>query len=182
MLRNNVDEWHRWEPAEGKREDWNFDTNPAQLKEYWRERVDSTLNHDVIYTIGMRGVHDSGMPGGKTLEDKVQILDRVFDAQRKILQEESGRQDASQIPQIFCPYKEVLNFTAWGAKVPDYAAIMWADDNNGYIRQLSDSAERQRSGGAGRLLSHFVLGETTRLLVDRVNSCFPDLGGDAQSL
>ena len=37
MLRNNVDEWHRWEPAEGKREDWNFDTNPAQLKEYWRE-------------------------------------------------------------------------------------------------------------------------------------------------
>ena len=149
MLRNNVDEWHRWEPAEGKREDWNFDTNPAQLKEYWRERVDSTLNHDVIYTIGMRGVHDSGMPGGKTLEDKVQILDQVFDVQRKILQEESGRQDASQIPQIFCPYKEVLKLYRMGAKVPDYAAIMWADDNNGYIRQLSDSAERQRSGGAG---------------------------------
>ena len=97
----------------------------------------------------MRGVHDSGMPGGKTLEDKVQILDRVFDAQRKILQEESGRQDASQIPQIFCPYKEVLKLYRMGAKVPDYAAIMWADDNNGYIRQLSDSAERQRSGGAG---------------------------------
>ncbi|HKJ40477.1 MAG TPA: glycosyl hydrolase 115 family protein, partial [Sunxiuqinia sp.] len=140
MLRNNVDEWHRWEPAEGKRGDWNFDTNPDQLKEYWRQRVDSTLNHDVIYTIGMRGVHDSGMPGGKTLDDKVQILDRVFDAQRKILEEESGRKDVSQIPQIFCPYKEVLKLYRMGAKVPDYAAIMWADDNNGYIRQLSDSA------------------------------------------
>lgn len=149
MLRNNVDEWHRWEPTKGKRGAWNFDTNPDQLKEYWRERVDSTLNHDVIYTIGMRGVHDSGMPGGKTLEDKVQILDRVFDAQRKILGEENGKKDVSQIPQIFCPYKEVLTLYRMGAKVPDYAAIMWADDNHGYIRQLSDSAERQRSGGAG---------------------------------
>ena len=149
MLRNNVDEWHRWEPTEGKRGDWNFVTNPEQLKEYWRQRVNSTLNHDVIYTIGMRGVHDSGMPGGKTLDDKVQILDHVFAAQRKILENETGKKDVSQIPQIFCPYKEVLKLYRMGAKVPDYAAIMWADDNNGYIRQLSDSAERQRSGGAG---------------------------------
>lgn len=149
MLRNNVDEWHRWEPAHGERGPWNFETNPDQLKEYWKERVDSTLKHDVIYTIGMRGVHDSGMPGGKTLDDKVQILDNVFEAQRKILEKETGKKDVSQIPQIFCPYKEVLKLYRMGAKVPDYAAIMWADDNNGYIRQLSDSAERQRAGGAG---------------------------------
>ena len=149
MLRNNVDEWHRWEPAEGKRGDWNFDTNPKQIEDYWRQRVDSTLNHDGIYTIGMRGIHDGGMPGGKTLEDKVQILDNVFDAQRKIFEEETGKKDVSQIPQIFCPYKEVLKLYRMGAKVPDYATIMWADDNNGYIRQLSDSVERQRSGGAG---------------------------------
>jgi len=148
MLRNNVDEWHRWEPSEDKRGDWNFDTNPKQLEEYWRQRVDSTVNHDVIYTIGMRGVHDSGMPGGKTSDDKVQILNKVFETQRKILKDETGK-DVSQIPQIFCPYKEVLKLYLKGAKVPDYAAIMWADDNNGYIRQLSDSAERKRSGGAG---------------------------------
>lgn len=149
MLRNNVDEWHRWEPAEGKRAEWNFETNPGQLEEYWRQRVEEAKDHSVIYTIGMRGVHDSGMPGGKNPEDKVRILNDVFEAQRNILEEETGRKDVSQIPQIFCPYKEVLELYRIGAGVPEYAAIMWADDNNGYLRQLSDVAERQHAGGAG---------------------------------
>jgi len=148
MLRNNVDEWHRWSPSNNKRGDWNFDENPEQLKEYWRERIDTTAQYDGIYTIGMRGIHDGGMPGGKTLQDKVQILNRVFQAQREILGEVTGK-DATSIPQIFCPYKEVLDIYRAGANVPDDVTIMWADDNNGYIRQLSNNKERKRSGGAG---------------------------------
>ena len=148
MLRNNVDEWHRWAPEEGKRGSWNFDKNPEQITDYWTRRVRETSQYDCIYTIGMRGIHDGGMPGGKTLDDKVRILDHVFDAQRKILSDATGK-DVSQIPQLFCPYKEVLKLYKKGAQVPDYATIMWSDDNYGYIRQLSDSAEQKRPGGAG---------------------------------
>ncbi len=148
MLRNNVDEWHRWSPSLGVRGEWNFDENPDQIKEYWTQRIDITAKYDGIYTVGMRGIHDGGMPGGKTIEDKVQILDRVFKAQREILGQITGK-EVNTIPQIFCPYKEVLDVYKAGAKVPDGVTIMWADDNNGYIRQLSDMNERKRSGGAG---------------------------------
>lgn len=148
MLRNNVDEWHRWSPSTGARGSWNFDENPVQLKEYWTQRIDTTAKYDGIYTVGMRGIHDGDMPGGKDLSDKVRILHNVFEAQRKILHEVTGK-DVTTIPQIFCPYKEVLDIYQAGAKVPDDVTIMWADDNNGYIRQLSNTAERKRSGGAG---------------------------------
>ncbi len=148
MLRNNVDEWHRWSPSSGERGAWNFDENPEQIKEYWKQRIDTTANYDGIYTVGMRGIHDGGMPGGKNIQEKVQILDRVFKAQRGILEQVTGK-EVNTIPQIFCPYKEVLDVYKAGAEVPDDVTIMWADDNNGYIRQLSDRNEQKRSGGAG---------------------------------
>lgn len=148
MLRNNVDEWHRWSPSSGERGEWSFDKNPDQIKEYWKQRIDTTAKYDGIYTVGMRGIHDGGMPGGKNIQDKVQILDHVFKAQREILSEVTGKK-VNTIPQIFCPYKEVLDIYKAGAEVPDDVTIMWADDNNGYIRQLSDSNEQKRSGGAG---------------------------------
>ncbi len=148
MLRNNVDEWHRWNPSSGERGKWNFDENSAQLKEYWRQRIGTTARYDAIYTVGMRGIHDGDMPGGKDLNDKVRILNNVFEAQRNILHEGTGK-DVTTIPQIFCPYKEVLNIYQAGAKVPEDVTIMWADDNYGYIRQLSNIEERKRVGGAG---------------------------------
>ena len=148
MLRNNVDEWHRWNPSEGERGDWNFDVNPDQITEYWRQRVEETAAHRGIYTVGMRGIHDGSMPGGKSTEDKLDILDDVLKTQRSLLEEILGEK-ASAIPQIFCPYKEVLKLYRAGADIPDDVTIMWADDNHGYIRQLSNEDERKRSGGAG---------------------------------
>ncbi|MGD9930347.1 MAG: glycosyl hydrolase 115 family protein [Mangrovibacterium sp.] len=148
MLRNNVDEWHRWEPSSGKRGAWNFDENPEQITEYWKQRVEATTNHDGIYTVGMRGIHDGSMPGGKNVGDKVQILGQVLDTQRNLLENITGK-PVTGIPQIFCPYKEVLQLYKAGATIPDDVTIMWADDNHGYIRQLSNTEERKRSGGAG---------------------------------
>jgi hypothetical protein len=148
MLRNNVDEWHRWSPEEGERGSWNFDENPDQITEYWRQRVEETKNYDGIYTVGMRGIHDGSMPGGRTIDDKLDILDDVLDTQRDLLSSILGIKE-EDIPQIFCPYKEVLTLYRSGAKIPDDVTIMWADDNHGYIRQLSNTEERKRSGGAG---------------------------------
>ncbi len=148
MLRNNVDEWHRWNPEEGDRGKWNFDINSEKITEYWSQRVNKGAKYDAIYTVGMRGIHDGRMPGGKNKEDKVRILGDVVNAQREILTDIKG-EEAKSIPQIFCPYKEVLELYRAGANIPDDVTIMWADDNNGYIRQLSNEKERLRSGGAG---------------------------------
>ena len=148
MLRNNVDEWHRWNPSSGERGEWNFDENPEQITEYWKQRVEESAKYNGIYTVGMRGIHDGSMPGGNNTDDKLDILDDVLAAQRSLLEKILGKK-ASEIPQIFCPYKEVLKLYRAGAKIPDDVTIMWSDDNHGYIRQLSNDDERKRAGGAG---------------------------------
>lgn len=148
MLRNNVDEWHRWKPSEGDRGPWNFDENPEQITEYWKQRVETAASYDAIYTVGMRGIHDGSMPGGRNIKEKVEILGRVMDTQRQLLSTITGR-EITTIPQIFCPYKEVLRLYKEGADIPEDVTIMWADDNHGYIRQLSNHEERMRPGGAG---------------------------------
>lgn len=143
MLRNNVDEWKGPGP-------WRYDQNKKVVNKYWDERIELVSNKkiDSVITIGMRGVHDSGMPGPSTQEGKISLLNTVITDQRKILSNHF-KKDLSEIPQIFCPYKEVLTLYKAGAKIPDDVTLVWVDDNHGYIRKLSNPQEQQRSGGSG---------------------------------
>lgn len=44
--------------------------------------------------------------------------------------------DVTQVPQVFIPYKEVLDVYHAGLQVPDEVTLMWCDDNYGYIRHF----------------------------------------------
>ncbi|KAA6336668.1 hypothetical protein EZS27_015203, partial [termite gut metagenome] len=55
----------------------------------------------------------------------------------------------SNIPQVFIPYKEVLDVYDAGLDVPDHVTLVWCDDNYGYIRRLSNEKEQLHSGGSG---------------------------------
>jgi len=90
-------------------------------------------------------VHDSGMPGGGTIAEKRDRLERIIDLQRELLAKYVNAVPAL-VPQIFCPYKEVLEIYQAGMHLPDDITIVWPDDNNGYIRQLPNAQERARSG------------------------------------
>ena len=152
MLRNNVDEWkNNFKEEYGKQPgSWRYDTNEKEIKKYWEDRVKQVAdqNLDAVFTIGMRGIHDSGMPGPESIEGKVDLLNKVIVDQRNLLSKHFGK-GASGIPQIFCPYKEVLTLYNAGVKVPDDITLVWADDNFGYIRQLSNQKDQQRSGRSG---------------------------------
>jgi hypothetical protein len=150
ILRNNVFEWkvnfkneYGFEPGE-----WRYDLNKNQINKYWDDRAKQSSRFESIYTIGMRGIHDGSMPGPKDINGKLKLLDTVIRDQRLILSKETGK-PANQIPQIFCPYKEVLTLYQRGLKLPDDITIVWADDNHGYIRQLSTPEEQKRSGHSG---------------------------------
>ena len=143
MLRNNVGEWD-----EKKRGAFNFITNRHNVTEYWSERLRETASMDALYTIGMRGIHDGSMQGVKTAEEKLNGLQSVIDEQRKLMHKHLGRKSAD-IPQVFVPYKEVLEIYENGLRVPDDVTLMWCDDNYGYLTRLSDSLQQKRSGGAG---------------------------------
>ncbi len=176
MLRNNVDEWD-----ESVRGAYNYVTNRANVLQYWDERALANGAYDNIYTIGMRGIHDSPMEGGGTTAEKVTRLENIFADQRQILANRVNP-DASKVPQVFVPYKEVLDLYKAGLRVPDDVTIMWPDDNHGYIRQLPTAQERARSGGSGIYYHISYWGTPYDYLWLVHDSAVFDLVGDEQGL
>lgn len=144
MLRNNVGEWDK-----AKRGAFNYKTNREEVQRYWSERLNQVKysKGGNIFTIGMRGIHDSSMEGYKTMEEKFEGLQQVIDDQQILIAENIG--DPSLQDQIFVPYKEVLELYEMGLNVPEYVTLMWCDDNHGYLTRLSDEKEQKRSGGGG---------------------------------
>jgi hypothetical protein len=143
MLRNNVTEW-----GQAKAASYNYFTNPDGVLAYWKQRVQENGKFENVYTLGMRGIHDSDMAGGGTPDVRAKMLNRIMGDQRGLLKE-LVNPDVTKVPQIFCPYKEVLTLYQKGAVPPEDVTLVWADDNHGYIRQLSTPEEQKRSGGAG---------------------------------
>ena len=101
MLRNNVGEWKT------SKDDYNFVTNAEGVTDYWEQRVKENGKFENIYTMGMRGIHDSPIQGTKSQADGIPLLEKIFAVQRGLLSK-YVRPDVETIPQIFCPYKEVL--------------------------------------------------------------------------
>ena len=150
MMRNNVWEWSRWDPAYGSQGSWDWCTNSSQIVEYWDDRVEVNAQFENVYSTGMRGVHDGSMPcSGASSSQKVQKMeDEVFPAQQEIITRWVNA-DFASVPQVFCPYKEVLDLYDMDMQVPDYMTLLWPDDNHGYIRRLSNTQEQARSGRSG---------------------------------
>ena len=142
MLRNNVKEWPHSSTS------YNFSTHRAQVLSYWEKRLKENGKFENIYSLGMRGIHDSGMSGGVSTKEKITLLENIFEQQRTQLQQQVSPR-LTDIPQVFTPYKEVLSLYREGLTVPDDVSLIWPDDNHGYIRQLPNDHERNRSGGSG---------------------------------
>ena len=143
LLRNNVGEWNVEERGR-----FNYKTNRQAVQEYWVERLEEVKESaNNMFTIGMRGIHDSSMEGYSTEDEKFEGLQEVIDDQQTMLREHVG--DPSELTQVFVPYKEVLQLYEKGLKVPDYVTLMWCDDNYGYMTRYSSPSEQERKGGAG---------------------------------
>lgn len=144
LLRNNVGEWDMKERGR-----FNYMTNRDEVHKYWIERLEEVKNSSGgnIFTIGMRGIHDSSMEGVNTTREKFDALQMVINDQQNLIRDHVG--DPSKQMQVFVPYKEVLELYQMGLEVPDYVTLMWCDDNYGYITRLSTEEEQKRKGGGG---------------------------------
>ena len=142
MLRNNVGEW------KDDKAKYNFVTNASGVVNYWEERLKTNGKYENIYTLGMRGIHDSQMQGVKTSAERVPLLEKIFGVQRALLGKYVNK-NVAEIPQIFVPYKEVLADYRGDLKIPNDVTIVFPDDNFGYIRQFPNHEEQKRSGGFG---------------------------------
>ncbi|WP_327723078.1 glycosyl hydrolase 115 family protein [Streptomyces europaeiscabiei] len=152
MLRNGVHEWDPWAKdhpaADGSLPVYDYTVNPAVISDYWRARARQNAGYESSWTLGMRGLHDSALETkhATTLAEKVVVMNDIIADQRRLLAEEVG---TAAEPQIFIPYKEVLDLYNAGVQVPDDVTLIWPDDNHGNMRQLPDEAERRRPGGNG---------------------------------
>ncbi|MFV0337399.1 MAG: glycosyl hydrolase 115 family protein, partial [Chthoniobacterales bacterium] len=143
MLRTNGPEWKLPE------KNFNYLTNQDDVLAYWEERVKERTSGESIFTIGMRGIHDSPIMGPKGQSERIETLEKIFKDQRDMLAKYLGNGDASKVGQMFCPYKEVLADYNAGLKVPEDVVIVWPDDNFGYIRRFGTPKEQKRAGGLG---------------------------------
>jgi len=128
--------------------EWNYAKNKDVILKKMDDRVREASPYENIYTMAMRGVHDEGLRGNLTNEEKVNVLGRVMTDQREVLKKYL-KKPITDIPQIFVPYKETMDVYELGLKVPDDISLIWVDDNYGYMKRLSDSKEQKRKGGSG---------------------------------
>jgi hypothetical protein len=143
MLRNNVGEWKKETMG-----DFNYITNKQRIYQYWEDRVKEASTNEVVFTLGMRGIHDSGLEGVKDPRDAVPLLENIFEDQRGMIRRHINN-DIIKVPQAFTAYKEVLDIYDNNLKVPDDVIITWPDDNYGYIQRMNDEKEKKRPGGSG---------------------------------
>lgn len=143
LLYNNTTEWQQLVNG-----NWDYVENKEGVLAVLDSRVKEASPYENIYTVGMRGIHDTGMsevPEGYT---KANVLEQVINEERDILAKYIKKQK-NEIPQVFVPYKEVLSIYESGMKLPEDITIVWPDDNYGYIKKLSNTNEQKRSGGSG---------------------------------
>ncbi len=125
---------------------------PDVWEKFWRDGIRRNRKFESLVTIGLRGANDTPMaPGGP--EANRALLEKIVERQRQILREEVNP-DITQVPQVWCLYKEVQEFYESGMRVPDDVTLLWAEDNWGNLRRVPTAEERKRRGGAG-IYYHF---------------------------
>jgi len=134
--------------------DWNYKTNRQTILKKWDDRLSEASQYENIYTVAMRGLHDAGLRGNLPMQERVPLIDTVIQDQRRLLVKHRAytpvaSKGVASIPQIFVPYKETMDIYENGLQVPDDITLVWVDDNYGYLKRVSNPAERRRAGRAG---------------------------------
>ncbi len=156
---------------------YDFTINEEALLDYWGERLVTVKDFESILPIGIRGVHDNAFEcanldkyeGSTTEEKKVNMLIDVITKQRELIYDIYGT-EPQNVPQVYIAYKEandlynagVNEFLAWdgsqdfnGDGIIDWRdnnsdiILMYAEDNQNYLRQTLSETDAQRSGGGG---------------------------------
>lgn len=140
MARNHQ-EWARNRKDYGA---WNYSSNQKVIDQFFREGIERMHGTEDIVTIGMRGDGDEAMSN----ETDVELLERVVRNQRAIIEDVTKR-PASETPQMWALYKEVLDYYDAGMRVPEDVIILLCDDNWGNVRRLPNKEELKHPGGWG---------------------------------
>ena len=145
-----TNEWNNFGKQYGGNGQWAYNSNNASLDKFFTYGAQRAKPYAAssLFTMAMRGSGDTAI--GLTDPQAVAVLENVIASQVRILGEVFNGTNVTDIPQMWCLYKEVQGYyEKLGLTVPDHVTLLWADDNWGNIRRLPLANETARSGGAG---------------------------------
>ncbi|TCM97068.1 glycosyl hydrolase family 115 (putative glucuronidase) [Paenibacillus sp. BK033] len=127
---------------------WDYSVNEEVLCKFWEEGIRRSASYENVISLGMRGDGDEAMGGQLSFREKIELLQRIVQDQRRIIGQQM-KTDPAEVPQLWALYKEVQDYYENGMRVPDDITLLWSDDNHGNLRRVPTEEERSRSGGAG---------------------------------
>ncbi|KAI0126804.1 immunoglobulin I-set domain-containing protein [Xylariales sp. AK1849] len=128
---------------------WAYNLNNDTIDQYFAYGAQRAKPYarNSLWTMGMRGTGDSAIEG-LGVQAIVNMLETLVEHQRKII-EDVLEANITDVPQMWCLYKEVASYILDGLDVPDDITLLWADDNWGNVRRVPIQNETDRAGGAG---------------------------------
>jgi hypothetical protein len=180
-------EWPTFGAEYGGNGQWAFNSNNASINLFFTYGAQRAKPYAAqsLFTMAMRGSGDTSV--GLSDAEAVINLENVIASQTSILETVFNETNVTNIPQMWCLYKEVQGYYEnEGLRVPDDITLLWTDDNWGNCRRLPLANETSRSGSAGEssredhdakilmnsrcLLSHGLCWRSKRLQVDQHHS------------
>ena len=169
LLCNNETEWEPWCIANQDkydiikinnswRDSYDYTVNAEAMNAYWEDRVAANYRYENIYTIGLRGLHDSEILcsglSDKSWASKAAVVQMAVEAQIAILEKyediyEKETGVRREFATCFCPYKEAAEYYKYDLSLPEDCIIIYADDNYGYVRQYPTNTEKDTYAGFG---------------------------------
>lgn len=97
---------------------YDYVNNAPAVYKFWEDRVKEVADQEILYTLGMRGVHDGKMQGAKTVEEQKAVIDRVFADQRGLIEKYVDK-DVTKVRRFLSLIKRYSTFI-----MPDYRCPM----------------------------------------------------------
>jgi Glycosyl hydrolase family 115 len=151
-MQRSQQEWLRSKEHYGNGQ-WNYVTNRAGIRQFFKEGIHNTKNYESLITLGMRGDDDKPMEDAGGFDANFRILEKIISDQRSIIKDVMGK-SAAELPQVWTLYKEVLKYYDSGLKVPDDVIILLCDDNWGDVTRLPGLDPYSRHPGGYGMYYH----------------------------
>ncbi|MCF0203491.1 MAG: glycosyl hydrolase 115 family protein, partial [Bacteroidaceae bacterium] len=74
LLLNNASKFDWDQKKDG---DWDYGKNPQGILKRWKNRLGEAAQFENLYTMAMRGLHDAGLRGNYTIDERVSLLEKV---------------------------------------------------------------------------------------------------------
>jgi hypothetical protein len=135
---------------------WDFHSNREGITRFWKDGLKRNKDFENVITLGMRGENDTAIMKNAALEDNIQLLRSVLQAQNRLMQEIINP-DLDQVPRQIVLFTEVEEFFYGNESTPgligddelDGVTLMLSDNNCGYTRTLPTEKMREHKGGYG---------------------------------